>query len=686
MPRSDTPSIKYLRLQTWAEQRHAWLMPIALLTVCILAYGLLIPWLGFYWDDWPKALFAETIGPGAFVRFAAHRPINGWWYILSLSLLGTSPLRWQLYALFWRWASAVAFWLFLRALWPRRRWLVSAAALLFAVYPGFRQTNIALSYYIHFLALTSFFLSLALMLASMRPSNTARWQNVAAFLLAVLTMLTTDYYYGLELIRPVLLYLALKPASQTSRERLRRTLRLWAPYLLLTTIMFVWRLSLEAPESYASGLTETLGNVSGFSTVLSSALGDLFQGALSAWLQTITALGNINWASRVELLGLLLTLLSAAAAYLFLRFGLPSPKDDEPTDGSRRQILGLGGLALVVANLPFWASGLAIGLNFPANRLTLPMAAASSLLLVGFALFLRAGWPRALFIASLLALAIGLQFHTANAMREDGEHHADFWQQFIWRAPTIEPGTAILSEELPLEFFSDDSLTGAVNLIYPSPFPESSLNNAILYLDLRLGSKLPSLAPDQRIFWEYRLVTFTGSTSRSIIIYYAPPACLRILDPIIDANNPLLTPATRQALPLSRPELAAQAAGIPAQAPGNLLDGRGSESSWCYYFEKADLARQNGDWAQVATLGDVAFSLEDSPNHASERVPFIDGYARVGDYDRALELSLEAIEINSRMSAMLCDTWRRIYASTPENADRVSVLQVIENKLTCNLD
>ena len=44
----------------------AGLFPIGLLVLCLLSYALLIPGLGFFWDDWPAIWFYHSIGPGGF--------------------------------------------------------------------------------------------------------------------------------------------------------------------------------------------------------------------------------------------------------------------------------------------------------------------------------------------------------------------------------------------------------------------------------------------------------------------------------------------------------------------------------------------------------------------------------------------------------------------------------------------
>ncbi|HEX9595717.1 MAG TPA: hypothetical protein VF982_02465, partial [Anaerolineales bacterium] len=470
-------------LSAWMDRHFNWVFPLILLLACILAYGLLIPWLGFYWDDWPKALFAETIGPRAFIHFAAHRPMEGWLYILFLSLFKTSPIAWQLYALFWRWASAVAFWLFARALWPRRRALPTSAALLFAVYPGFGQTNIALSYYVHFLALTLFFLSFYFTVCAVRSPAASLRLHAAALGLSLVSILTTDYYYGLELVRPLVIFLALE-AGAPPRGRWRAALGHWSPYLLLTAAAYLWRLGLDAAESYDISIVDTLGeSPATLGAMLAAMFGDLIQGALTAWTQTIAALANINLGSRVELLGIILIPLTAVGFYIFFSRTQPT------TERAAPQALLLGGVALIVGNIPFWASRLEIGLNFPANRLTLPMAAGAALLLAGLLSYLRSAVLRNAILALLIALAIGAHFQNANAFRQDGEDHADFWAGFVARAPSLAAGTAVLSEQLPLRFFSDDSLTGTFNLVYPSPDP-SRLNNALFFLELRLGSKV----------------------------------------------------------------------------------------------------------------------------------------------------------------------------------------------------
>ena len=90
-------------------------VPFLLLVIAILAYGLLIPTLGFFWDDFPLSWIYDTYGVDGLERyFSTNRPYWGLLFRLTMPLLGDSPLAWQLFGLFWRWMSAVLLWLLLR--------------------------------------------------------------------------------------------------------------------------------------------------------------------------------------------------------------------------------------------------------------------------------------------------------------------------------------------------------------------------------------------------------------------------------------------------------------------------------------------------------------------------------------------------------------------------------------------
>ena len=60
---------------------------------------------------------------------------------------------------------------------------------------------------------------------------------------------------------------------------------------------------------------------------------------------------------------------------------------------------------------------------------------------------------------------------------------------------------------------------------------------------------------------------------------------------------------------------------------------RSSEKSWCYYFQKASLARQMEDWELIIQYGDEARDKGLRPFDVTEWKPFIDAYNRLGRKD-----------------------------------------------------
>ncbi|WP_298006948.1 hypothetical protein, partial [Anaerolinea sp.] len=154
-------------------RRHPWFFPLALLAVCILAYGLQAPWLGYYLDDWIILAAYHSHGVQGLMEYAflGNRPLVFWLWWLGFQILGEAPLGWQIWALLWRWATVTAAYYTLQLLWenqPRRN---AAIALLFAVYPIFKQQSSALTYSFHWITFALYFFSLIAMIRATRTRS-----------------------------------------------------------------------------------------------------------------------------------------------------------------------------------------------------------------------------------------------------------------------------------------------------------------------------------------------------------------------------------------------------------------------------------------------------------------------------------------------------------------------------------
>jgi hypothetical protein len=205
---------------------------------------------------------------------------------------------------------------------------------------------------------------------------------------------------------------------------------------------------------------------------------------------------------------------------------------------------------------------------------------------------------------------------------------------------------------------------------------------AVFYPTSRLGGTLQGFTPGQPVTYDFISEVFTGNTSQTVAFYFQPPGCLRLLDPEIDSQNHLVSDASmmREAAALSSstwvlPETTARMPYIYGPEPAR---------GWCYYFEKAELAAQLGNWQQVAQLGDQAFSLSDYPNDPVERFVFSEGYANSGDWGRARDVSLASYKISKAyLGPLLCRLWRRIELETAASPQKTAALVEVKRLFAC---
>lgn len=626
------------------------------LLLSYLAYGIFIPWLGLYWDDWPLSWNSYQFGPEVYQNFVAYRPLSGWVYFFFFSILGESTLGWQLAALLWRWISAISCYWLLDLLWPGNKRFVAIAALLFLLYPGFSQQSIAVTYSVYFFYYTLFLLSLALMVKALRSTKNAAGLHAASIALGLASMLCTEYFYGLELLRPFLIYFVLNP--RTGKQLLSALLR-WIPYILVLAGVFIWRLraSQQADALYGTTLLDKIAAnpLPALGEWLGHALGDLAKGGVLAWGKVVGAAEHLQAASMVSWVYLLVVILAAGAAWLLL-------KNNAPSEGGKEAVW-LGLAALAVSGLSFWVADLRLDLSFPSDRFTIPMMFGASLLLAGIWSWLRtSGGEGLLLLAVFLGLCAGLHFITANQYRLEWARQAEFARQLSWRAPDIADNAVIITPELRVfPHNTDNSLTATLNWMYTERNESEGLNHAFFFADLRRTAGLSGLTSSGQIYSGFDFVDYAGTAEDVLILVYEPPGCLRFLDPEIDSRLPLLSSEIVDLVEFSNLDLIRQSPD-PANAQLNYWDLEPRET-WCFYFQKADLARQLGDWVEVVALGERAFALDDHPNHPAERTPFIEGYAMQGETQRALELTRTSYEVTPLMQPMLCALWARLGAN-----------------------
>lgn len=650
--------------------------PILLAGIAVIAYGVFMSQLGFYWDDLPMSWIRYQLGTGAMARyFSTNRPVWGLLYQLTTRLLPQVPIYWQAFALFLRWLTGVFAWMIIRELFPKQPRLTIAAALFFMLYPGFNQQWGAYLYSHFFIVLNFFLLSFYLML---RARHSHYWWNTGfGMLFSALNLWMHEYFFVLELARPAFIWTSLREEGLDYRARLRRTLSLWAPYLAVFVAAVLSRLFIFNNQIYEIG-----GGQAG------TGLFDLLKIIpLSLWTVSVAAWGQIFQLPDLAIDGPRITLVYGAVA--LVTYGLVIAflfgKQDGALKRSERRdsfwAIGLGVFILLVAGWPFWLTGVPVSLGYPANRATLSFMLGVGLLLAGLLSLLprRVNW---ILVAVFVALAAGRQFLWSNDFRRDWNAQKNLFWQMTWRAPGLEPGTIILTNE-ELAFYADNSIGASLNWVYAPDNHSNRVDYVLFYPTNRLGGALSELATGIPVKYDYLAGQFDGNTSQVVAFYYAPPGCLRLLDPQIDPYNRLIPDDTLMRdtalLSSTSPVLDTQAARIP-----DIFNPEPAHN-WCYYFEQADLARQLGYWEQVADLGDIAFKLDDYPNDPLERFVFIEGYAHMGKWGKALEYSQVSYEVSKNyVGPLLCRLWNRLDREIPDSPEKDAFVIKTETLFVCN--
>ncbi len=659
---------------------------ILLFVVAFLAYGLLIFRLGFYWDELPMMWIRYELGSEALTRyFSTNRPVWGMLHQLTTRIFPQVPAYWQIFALLWRWLGAVVVYVIVAKLWKGKPQSALGVALLFLVYPGFNQNSAAYLYSHFYIVLFFFLCSLLCMLQAMDSSKRYWAWTVAGMLFSALNLWMMEYFYVLELVRVGVILVALRDESLTLRERIIRTVKLWVPYLGVFILSVLFRLFVFNNQVYGMGLTSQLKSAP-LETLMKLAQSILFTLRLvlkDAWLQmfVLPDVANIQGVMNIYYLVIVAAILIATAGLLFIKRDELQATRKNLIDGA--WIIGLGLLAVFLSGWPFWLIGFTPSLAWPANRFTLPFAFGVSLIFGGLIGLIPWEKLRIVLLVTLVSLAAGRQYLSARDYQQDWEIQKDLFWQMTWRAPGLKPNTLVLLNEGALDYYADNSLSAALNWIYAPDNHTDQIEYVLFYPTTRLKNALPELSAGIPIFYDYLAGEFHGNTSQTLALYYAPPGCLRILDSDIERLNRLIPENSlmRFSANISDPNLIVNEPR--AQMPD--VYGPEPEHDFCFYFEKADLARQFKDWDSVVKYGESALSLSDHPFEPAEQFVFIEGYAHVGEWERAVDLSVNSYEVSQDVvGRMLCRLWRRIGEETAPSLERSAALSKIESMFACD--
>ncbi|MBI9047551.1 MAG: hypothetical protein JEZ06_23910 [Anaerolineaceae bacterium] len=503
--------------------------------------------------------------------------------------------------------------------------------------------------------------------------------------------MTTEYFFLLELVRPLLFWIVLKE-EKDQPHLFKSVIQQSLPYLSLFLVPIIWRIFFfeYQTHSYAPVLLEKFQAQpwQTFLDLIQTITHDLWMVTVGAWQKALTfpdiiEMGRSNW---MRFWIIVITIAIGLGTILHKI----KDADSRPKNKISLQVLSIGLFALFIAGWPFWVTNLPLALSFPNSRFTLSFMLGSTLVLAALInLLSRWRWLQTVILGILLALAVGLQFQIALDYRVDWNHHTRMFWQMSWRIPALEKNTAVIGNYFPSMHYSDNSLSAPLNMIYAPGSDDTEMAYMYYFPELRKEMQLANFVPDLSITHDYLVATFHGNTSQVVSLYYHPRFCLRVLDPELDTINPLLSEDLQKAAALSSTQWIYEVdAHIAAHPSESIFGPEPSQDSWCYAFERADLARQKANWQQAAEIINLSLQAGLEPRTPSEWLLPIEAAAMSGDWQTALLYSEQAMlptyAEQPSMQPVICHLWERIDRETPSEEDKQSALKNIQTSWNCN--
>lgn len=656
----------------------SFIIPALVFFLLGISYAVQAGKLGWYLDDW---IILEAYAQGGTERLASYafigtRPLVSPLWFLGFWVAKFNPALWQFWALFWRALSVIFIWLGWRKLMPGKPLIVGIAALLLTVYPIFDQQASALTFSFHWIAFTLWALSFYLMLLAAQSKKYWGILTLLGLLAMAIQIFATEFFIGLEILRPVALFWLLRDEEKPVRKTIKQII----PWLIILFGYLVWRLTImPTPTRGDRNNPVILANLFSkpFSTILelvNMTIQSLLEGLGGVWYLTIdpatftigTNMDFISW--------IIVIILFSSSALLIWRF---RRKIKAYSDFSDYFLLGFGFIFFLGGIAPGLAIGRFLSPSIPTtDRFAMAAMPGAALIVTAIVWYLvRSQNARILVLALLIALSTGYQFRLANNYRRSWQKQERLFWQLLWRVPSADSNTAFLGNGAMALGLGNWATASALNMMYgnydnPGYVP-------YWYVDLYRSEIDNDAAP---LDFSAAHLNFQWHKPQSVVFQYETDIspCVWVVDQN-DVHNPDLDPFVKKALPHS--DLSRISAERTLPKPAFL--GRELEHDWwCYYFQKGELAAQRGDWETVIDLYRQAQLNDQRPYASSEYVPFIQAAAVLGEWDLAEDMTLHASYLTSS-NDQICLAWQSAHIDRPIPANLQE--RLIENYRCTNL-
>jgi hypothetical protein len=325
--------------------------------------------------------------------------------------------------------------------------------------------------------------------------------------------------------------------------------------------------------------------------------------------------------------------LTLAAAYAVTK---PHP-DSHPDGGTKPDNFPLQAIALGLAGTVFGVLPVIMANRFVIfkaySHYALPASLAGVIFIVGLIHIIPTKKLPVILVALLVSIAALTHRGVALKAAEEQAKIRAFWWQVYWRAPQIQGGTMLAVLYPSINIGEDiETISGPANFLY-YPEPETGTDIVKYQLGATLFNKQGFeniLGEQTKISRLYRSHTMFLNYRKTLVLNQPTVrSCVHVIDSHWVEQSRQDKKEIVQLFPHSKVESVSSVDEVPK--PLSFVFGAEPPHGWCYFYQKAELARQLGDWDSVAALGAEAASRNLVPADPIEWMPFLQAYAVLGE-------------------------------------------------------
>lgn len=603
-----------------------------------LAYLPLIPLLGFYSDDFFFGYVAHFYGVQGIVQsLAVDRPFNGYLLLLLYSILGlgNNVFLWHISMFLVRLLGGLALFFSLGKIWPNRLSTVTSITLLFLIYPGFLQQVLPLGFGGWIINLTLWIISFLFTVFAVKDRSKFRlfFFTLIAIFLQINSFFQLEFFIGMEFFRLLIITYIIK--KEITIKTIKKTFIYWSPYILTLVIFVLWRIFIFKSTREVTDINWVLQTYYSNPIWILKIPLEVFLSFLHTLVFAYFVPIIINLI-RVPLQNSIIALSLGISSSMLLYFYYKKVQENKSdTKNFGKQLLVIGLISIFVTLVPIIISGRLVRMYLVYDRYTITTMLGVAFIIVGFLLFKLKTTTRTWTIIVLVSLSIISHLMNGFYRADYWSKQKDLWWQLYWRAPKIEKNAMLILNFSPVSedilfkdminkfkwyryYWVDYQIWMAGNLFFNYNSPPQDHFSGDFLPDDGIVDKIKNKVVET---FKDRNITYIRDFHNTVIISTpSDSSCLWVLD------------KERKELPSNANELLKSSitySDVDKLVKTNIsiippLSIFGSEPSktWCYYFQKASLARQLKDWDKLSQLKEEVIQKNLKPKDPNEWLPF----------------------------------------------------------------